>query len=117
MMDIDDGMLRYNSAMLVGLTQEADHVERVTRKKKVVQESSESADEQAEEDIIMADDSDVPHEKPKRQRKPKKVIPVGKNGLKKKRVVKTRTTADAKGYMREFDAMVLINISHLTYVQ
>ena len=50
MMDIDDGMLRYNSAMLVGLTQEADHVERVTRKKKVVQESSESADEQAEEE-------------------------------------------------------------------
>lgn len=34
-----------------------------------------------------------------KKRKPKKVIPVGSNGLKKRRVVKSRMTTDAKGYM------------------
>jgi DNA polymerase delta subunit 3 len=34
----------------------------------------------------------------KAQRKPKKVVPVGSNGLKKKRVVKSRMTTDDKGY-------------------
>ncbi|KAJ6457397.1 DNA polymerase subunit Cdc27 [Mycena vitilis] len=33
------------------------------------------------------------------KRKPKKVIPVGKNGLKKKRIVKSKTRIDEKGYM------------------
>lgn len=39
--------------------------------------------------------------KPKRPRKKveKKVVPVGRNGLKKKRVVKSRMSVDAKGYM------------------
>jgi len=39
--------------------------------------------------------------KPKKPRKKavKKVVPVGKNGLKKKRVVKSRMSLDAKGYM------------------
>ena len=36
---------------------------------------------------------------PKKARKPKKVIPVGSNGIRKKRVVKSRMTTDAKGYM------------------
>jgi DNA polymerase delta subunit 3 len=35
-----------------------------------------------------------------KKRKPRKVVPVGRNGLKKRRVVKSRTTTDAKGYMR-----------------
>jgi len=51
-----------------------------------------------------ADDMDVDDEpivKPKK-RKPRKVVPVGRNGLKKKRVVKTRTTTDPKGYIRMF---------------
>jgi hypothetical protein len=42
-----------------------------------------------------------PKSKPARkrqQRKPKKEEPVGRNGLKKKRVVKSRMTTDAKGY-------------------
>ncbi|KAI0747421.1 hypothetical protein BC629DRAFT_177138 [Irpex lacteus] len=83
MMDIDD-----------------DQVEKVVRNKKAVQESSDEAVGD-DEDVVMADDSDidVPPVKPKRQRKPKKVVPVGKNGLKKRRVVKSRMTTDAKGYM------------------
>ncbi|KAI0303654.1 hypothetical protein B0F90DRAFT_1308269 [Multifurca ochricompacta] len=32
-------------------------------------------------------------------RKPKKVIPVGRNGLKKRRVVRSRMTTDEKGYL------------------
>jgi hypothetical protein len=42
-----------------------------------------------------------PKSKPARkpqQRKPKKEVPVGRNGLKKRRVVKSRMTTDAKGY-------------------
>jgi len=34
----------------------------------------------------------------KPQRKPKKQVPVGRNGLKKKRVVKSRMKTDDKGY-------------------
>jgi len=48
-----------------------------------------------------------PEPKPKptrktQQRKPKKVVPVGRNGLKKRRVVKSRMTTDAKGYIGAF---------------
>lgn len=61
----------------------------------------------AEED--EDDQVDAPKPKP-RKRKEKKVIPVGRNGLKKKRVVKSRMTVDAKGYMgtsRNFDLPIL----------
>ena len=43
-------------------------------------------------------DSDVPKLQPKK-RKPKKMWPVGCNGIKKKRTVKARTKMDEKGYM------------------
>jgi DNA polymerase delta subunit 3 len=58
-------------------------------------------EEETEEDFEM-DLDDVglaPVPKPKAKRKPKKNIPVGKNGLKKKRVMKSRTTQDAKGFI------------------
>ncbi|KAG1905137.1 DNA polymerase subunit Cdc27-domain-containing protein [Suillus fuscotomentosus] len=38
-----------------------------------------------------------------KKRKSKKVIPVGGNGLKKRRILKSRTTTDAKGYMQTED--------------
>lgn len=46
-------------------------------------------------------DEEPPEVKPKKPRKKaeKKVVPVGKNGLKKKRVVKSKMALDAKGYM------------------
>lgn len=40
----------------------------------------------------------------KPQRKPKKEVPVGRNGLKKRRVIKSRMTTDDKGY---FGAVLL----------
>lgn len=51
------------------------------------------------EDVDMVDESEEEREKPKRKRKEKKVVPRGKNGLRKKRIVKTRTEVDDKGYM------------------
>ena len=42
----------------------------------------------------------------KTQRKPKKEVPVGRNGLKKRRVVKSRMTTDEKGY---FGASASVN--------
>ena len=53
--------------------------------------------EDVDGDVEMEDD-EVPKAKP-RQRKPRKTVPVGRNGLKKKRIIRSRTTADDKGYM------------------
>lgn len=55
----------------------------------------EPVEPEPEEDEEM---EDIPKPKP-RKKKEKKVIPVGRNGLKKKRVMKSRMTMDAKGYM------------------
>ncbi|KAG1718401.1 DNA polymerase subunit Cdc27-domain-containing protein [Suillus lakei] len=38
-----------------------------------------------------------------KKRKTKKVAPIGRNGFKKRRVLKSRTTTDAKGYMQTED--------------
>ena len=45
-------------------------------------------------------DEPVPKTKP-RKRKEKKIVPVGRNGLKKKRVVKSKMDFDEKGYLGE----------------
>ncbi|KAM6497077.1 DNA polymerase subunit Cdc27 [Amanita muscaria] len=57
-----------------------------------------------DEDVEM-DDEEQPKPKPKqsKQRKPRKVVPVGRNGLKKNRIVKSRTKMDEKGYMATED--------------
>lgn len=48
----------------------------------------------------VSEEEAVPEEPKKR--KSRKVVPVGRNGLKKRRVMKNRTTTDAKGYTRMF---------------
>ncbi|KAF8159528.1 DNA polymerase subunit Cdc27 [Crassisporium funariophilum] len=54
-----------------------------------------------EEDVDMADESAVA---PKiRKKREKKVVPIGSNGLKKKKVTKTRRALDENGYMRNED--------------
>jgi DNA polymerase delta subunit 3 len=55
----------------------------------------------ADADAMDVDDDDEPDPAPKpiRKRREKKVVPMGQNGLAKRRVVKTRTTTDAKGFM------------------
>ena len=59
------------------------------------EEEEESADDAPEQ--VASEDEMVPA-KPKKKRRPRKVIPVGKNGLKKRRVIKSRQTTDSKGY-------------------
>lgn len=60
----------------------------------------------ADQDTVAADefnddeDDDDPAPKPKaKPKKVKKIVPVGRNGLKKRRVMKSKTDFDAKGYM------------------
>lgn len=78
----------------------ADQVDKISRGSRSVPPTSE--EEPFDEDVAMEDDeSDVPAEKPKRKKKERKVIPAGRNGLKKKRIMKSRMTTDAKGYMGE----------------
>lgn len=64
-------------------------------------------EEESSEDTeaVKMDEDIAPKPKPKKRRE-KKVIPVGRNGLKKKRVVKSRMTTDAKGYM----GMVILSV-------
>ena len=58
----------------------------------------ESQADTQDEDVDMAVEDDIPKVAPKK-RKAKKVIPVGRNGLKKKRIVKEKTFMDKDGYM------------------
>ena len=52
----------------------------------------------AEESMYMDDEpAEVKRKKPKKKAE-KKVVPVGRNGLRKKRVVKSKLSIDAKGY-------------------
>ncbi|KAK0189027.1 hypothetical protein F5146DRAFT_691578 [Armillaria mellea] len=75
-----------------------DQVIHASRDVQVVkkEEEEEEPSKQCEDDVDMADET-APA--PKKKRKEKKVIPVGRNGLKKKRVVKSRESIDAKGYI------------------
>lgn len=80
-----------------------DQVTRVSR----IFSLSDAATSPPATDVEMGEDREpepVPEPEPvqapirKQKRKPKKEVPVGRNGLKKKRVVKSRMTTDEKGY-------------------
>jgi DNA polymerase delta subunit 3 len=93
----------------------SDEVERVTvaaptkplpkskpKPKPKLAESSDEEEHTEPEDVEdpMYVDNEPPEVKPKKsQKKVKNVVPVGRNGLKKKRVVKSKMSLDAKGYM------------------
>lgn len=51
------------------------------------------------DDVDDALEDDVPKPIKTRKKREKKVVPVGQNGLPKRRVEKTRTAVDAKGFM------------------
>ncbi|PCH41236.1 hypothetical protein WOLCODRAFT_162919 [Wolfiporia cocos MD-104 SS10] len=60
----------------------------------------ETEDAQSSPQTEIVEDSEPERIKAKsRKKKEKKVVPVGKNGLKKKRIMKSRTKVDDKGYM------------------
>ena len=64
-------------------------------------------------DVEMVEEEIKPAPKKK---KVKKVIPVGRNGLKKRRVVKSRMTTDAKGYMGSSSCFMLTANTELSPV-
>ena len=53
------------------------------------------------DDVDMADGTTSEPKKARKKRE-KKTIPAGKNGLKKKKVMKTKKTMDDNGYMRRY---------------
>ncbi|KAG6328052.1 hypothetical protein ID866_11037 [Astraeus odoratus] len=97
MMDIDDDQV-VRASCLSKVSPKSDTEPEVEPE---LEEDKEGTVPPLSSDADEMDVDDEPIVKPKR--KPKKVIPVGRNGLKKKRVVKTRTTTDAKGYMQAED--------------
>ncbi|KAF9220396.1 hypothetical protein BS17DRAFT_759550 [Gyrodon lividus] len=82
---------------------------RASRVSKVRPEPEEDEESEAEGEVtalpVTSDDEDLEDEPivPQKKKKPRKVVPVGRNGLKKRRIVKSRTTTDAKGYMQTED--------------
>ncbi|KAI0375700.1 hypothetical protein BV20DRAFT_959727 [Pilatotrama ljubarskyi] len=90
MMDIDDALVEKASASRPA-----------PRKPEPESEPTEDEDvemaQEPEPELIQEQD-DNPKPRPLKK-KEKKIVPVGRNGLKKKRVMKSRMTVDAKGYM------------------
>lgn len=110
LMDIDDGepptLLFISDSPLI-ISSSLDQVEKVSRVPSTNASSNELDDEDdldaspgvQDEDVSMEEDAPV-KEKPKpKAKKPKAVVPVGSNGLKKRKVTKTRRTKNANGYM------------------
>lgn len=98
MMDLDD------SAFAIFFVRSDLLIQIWTPAQVTPRQSKQEAEAEEEGDIEMQDedeDDDVPVVKRKVKRKPKKVIPLGKNGLPKRRVVKSRKTKNAKGYTGE----------------
>ncbi|PAV16297.1 dna polymerase subunit cdc27 [Pyrrhoderma noxium] len=92
MMDIDDSEVIRASRSVVADDQTQD-------------EADDKSSNAGPEDTEMEDLDDlIPEPEPKpRKRKEKKSIPIGRNGYKKKRVVKSKTSFDDDGYMVTVD--------------
>lgn len=68
-------------------------------------------EEEEEEDIDMVDDTAPSKPQPKK-RKTKSIIPIGRNGLKKRKVTKTKYSTDAKGYTRVSSLLCNTRLGH-----
>jgi len=108
MMDIDDGPL-VTERIHCYANWSADQVLRVSRlsSRRPDDGVDDTGDEVDHTDVDIPISSPVEEEEEEEEPKPrakkrrsKKVVPVGRNGLKKHCVMKSRTTTDAKGYMR-----------------
>ncbi|KAF9047145.1 hypothetical protein BDZ89DRAFT_1058212 [Hymenopellis radicata] len=95
--------VEHNSDLEAMMAMDDDDVVRISRNKEPSVKDDDSDVEQNQSVVETKDEDDMdvdvpPVPKKKTTRKPKVVIPVGKNGLKKRRIVKERVTQDAKGY-------------------
>jgi len=109
MMDMDDGIFLFShggTCRISGSRFSIDQVEKAPRMPKrrleeeedseMEQEALEAADQ--DEDVKMSDVMEA-KPKPRPRKKKEKVVPVGQNGLKKRRNMKSRMRVDEKGYM------------------
>ncbi|KAH0832838.1 DNA polymerase subunit Cdc27 [Lanmaoa asiatica] len=93
MMDIDDGPAMSTLGVRRRRKKKKKKQKKGTRlRKKRQRQPATSEDEESDYAPVVS-----------KKRKPRKVVPVGRNGLKKRRVTKSRTTTDAKGYMQTED--------------
>lgn len=112
LMDIDDGLCKYLIdplwALIAVIVDQVERVSRVTDGlSKVMQSPEDEEEEKKDSRAPDGEDVDMDGEAPIKvkakvkstKKAPKKVIPVGSNGLKKRRVVKSRTQLNEKGYM------------------
>ena len=108
-MDVDDEEVE-GAYSVIGLL----HVHMLTRFTVVRRSNKPSkvVDSDVDEDASMKDveeededEDDKPAPKKRKPRKTKASIPVGKNGLKKKRVIKSRETTDKKGYVGKLNVV------------
>lgn len=119
MMDVDDGMptcyLYVDGVLKVPI----DQVIRVSRDAPAASRQKTEEEEEEEEEtppIIKDEDVDMDDDiraAPKKQRKAKKAVPLGSNGLKKKRVVKTTKRMDEKGFMGMFYWTIFVFFTNL----
>jgi DNA polymerase delta subunit 3 len=92
MMDIDDDQVVRASRLS-------------SRRSDVIDDTGDEVD-QTDVDVLISsldEDEDEDIKPQAKKRRSKKVVPVGRNGLKKRRVLRSRTTTDAKGYMQTED--------------
>jgi DNA polymerase delta subunit 3 len=76
-----------------------DQVEKVIHETSTNVSSANDDEKEQMDDVDMADGTTS---EPKKVRKKREKNPVGKNGLKKKKVMKTKKTIDDNGYMRKY---------------
>jgi len=109
MMDMDDGVFLFphgGTCRISGSYFSADQVEKAPRKPKRRLEEEEDSELEQEAPKGTDQDGDVKMSdtmkakpKPRPRKKEGKVVPVGQNGLKKRRNMKSRMRVDEKGYM------------------
>lgn len=78
-----------------------DQVEKVIHETSTNASTGNDDEKEQVDDVDMADGTTAEPKKARKKRE-KKTIPVGRNGLKKKKVMKTKKTMDDNGYMRKY---------------
>ena len=79
----------------------ADQVEKVIHETSTNASTPDDDEKEQMDDVDMADGTTAEPKKARKKRE-KKTITVGRNGLKKKKVMKTKKTMDDNGYMRKY---------------
>jgi DNA polymerase delta subunit 3 len=102
LMDIDDGLcvltIYHYSRFRYFLT---DQVEKVIHETSTNVSTANDDDEMEQMDDVEMADGTTSEPKKARKKREKKIIPIGRNGLRKKKVMKTKKTMDDNGYMRK----------------